>query len=92
MDAPIDFHAVRVPVSDGTSFIIVHNLPIDGHRSFYAELEKWMLKTSAFTAENFCFYIFEKRKRGLTDRVAMTQAQFEKHFLVKFEDVFAEGE
>lgn len=90
MHAANEFHALQVPLPDGTSFVIVHNLPLDGKGSITLVVEEWILLTRLFTAESFCLYLYEKRQQGKTDRVAMTRQQFEKKFQMKFEDYFKE--
>ena len=90
MNAATDFNAITVPLSDGYSFILIHNLPLEGPGNIVEVLDEWVLLTYEFSAESFCLYLMDRRQRGLTDRVAMTKAQFEKKFQVAFGDYFAE--
>ena len=91
MAMSLDFHAITVPLSDGTSFVIIHNLPLDGTGNIDELLDEWVTITRQFSAESFCLYIFEKRQQGLIDRIAMTRPQFEKNFQVKFEEYFGDA-
>ena len=70
----MNWSKAKFKLSDGTKFEIIHNIqPMD---MVQAAFHNWLPRTKRHTAESFCDYINEKRKRGLTDHRAYTIDQF----------------
>ena len=60
MAMSLDFHAITVPLSDGTSFGIIHNLPLDGPGNIDELLDEWFTLRAAIFCRKFLLVYFRK--------------------------------
>jgi len=73
------FNKTTVSFSDGTSFVIYHNIATAGNiNSIDAAIQCWEARTDQFTAKSLCDYINSKRLKGYTDHYAFTPEEFAK--------------
>ena len=62
----------EIELSNGSKFVIVHNLP-DFGLDINSALQNWLVKTDEFTDDNFCQYIMSKDPVNL---LALTERKF----------------
>lgn len=75
------FSKVTIQLKDGSSILIIHNLPNDGPNNIARAIESWSIRTEEMSGESFCKYIDEKRKSGLGELFAFTEKQWEEGLL-----------
>jgi hypothetical protein len=93
------FTEVDIQLSNGSKLSICHNLPLEGPNNIVDAIEVWRSKTDQLTAESFCSYIDQKRKKGLCDWFAfpsvealntwaeqLSQVEYEAHFYSDLSD------
>lgn len=62
----------EIELSNGSKFVIVHNLP-DFGLDINSALQNWLVRTDKFTDENFCEYIMSKDPVNI---LALTEKRF----------------
>ena len=68
----------EINLSNGTSFVIVHDLPMKGAvGSFDAALDNWLARTKEYTADSFVNYVKCKDKSV----IFLTFEEYEKRIL-----------
>lgn len=68
----IKLNKSKVELSNGISFIIVHNMD---QSLFGAAMTNWLARTNKYTDQSFVDYVHSKRE---PDRIFVTLAEYEK--------------